>query len=55
MNAAISASASGGLGSIDTQGLSKRDGRWVNPDKEHSSVLVTVEVHGGIGEIKLIR
>jgi len=51
----VSASASGGIGSINTEGLTKRDGRWINPDQEHSSILVRVDVHGGVGEINLIR
>ena len=50
----ISATASGGIGSIDVSGLEERNGRYVNPEQLHSPVTVRVEVQGGVGEIKLI-
>jgi hypothetical protein len=50
----VIANAKGGIGSIDVQGLEKRDGRWINPAHEHAPVTIHVDVNGGIGEIKLI-
>jgi hypothetical protein len=52
---AIAAAASGGIGSIDTTGLEKRDGVWINPDRLGGPVTVSVDVKGGVGEIRLIR
>ena len=51
---AISATASGGLGSIDVSGLEQRDGRWVNPRAGSSPVTIDLDVRGGIGEIKIV-
>ncbi len=53
-NVGISATAAGGIGSIDTSGLEERNGRWVNPRELNSPVTVRVDVKGGVGEIKLI-
>lgn len=52
---AISATAAGGIGSIKTTGLEKRDGVWINPDRVGAPVTVSVDVTGGVGEIRLIR
>jgi hypothetical protein len=52
---AIAATAAGGIGSIDTTGLEKRDGVWINPDRLGGPVTVSVDVKGGVGEIRLIR
>jgi hypothetical protein len=51
---AISAVASGGLGSINVTGLEKRDGRWINPKVETSAVTIDLDVQGGVGEIKIV-
>ena len=50
----ISATASGGLGSISVSGLEQRGGRWVNPHAEGSPVTIDLDVRGGIGEIKIV-
>jgi N-terminal domain of toast_rack, DUF2154 len=51
----ISARATGGLGEISADGLEKRDGVWINPERLNAPVTVHVDVKGGIGEIRLIR
>jgi hypothetical protein len=50
----ISATASGGIGSIDISGLEQRGDRWVNPHADGSPVTITLDVRGGIGEIKIV-
>jgi hypothetical protein len=50
----ISATATGGLGSIDVQGLEQRGERWIRPGQESNPVKLTVDVSGGVGEIRLI-
>jgi hypothetical protein len=49
----ISAKASGGLGDINVSGLEQRDGRWINPRAAASPVTIDLDVHGGVGEIRL--
>jgi hypothetical protein len=49
----ITATAAGGLGSISVNGLEKRGERWINTNQEHNPVQITVDVKGGIGEIRL--
>jgi hypothetical protein len=49
----ISATAAGGLGSISVNGLEKRGERWINAGHESDAVQITVDVKGGIGEIRL--
>lgn len=51
----IKATASGGIGEIDVEGLAERDGVWINPDRIDAPVTVTVDVKGGVGEIKIVR
>jgi hypothetical protein len=51
---AISARASGGLGSINVRGLEQRDGQWVNPRAGSSPVRIDLDVRGGIGEIRIV-
>ncbi|HTW65328.1 MAG TPA: toast rack family protein [Bryobacteraceae bacterium] len=53
-NVGIEAEAEGGIGGIHVSGLEKRDGRWVNAALGHAKTRVRVDVHGGIGEIRLI-
>ena len=50
----VVATAVGGIGNISVHGLEKRGDRWVNAAHENSSVMIHVDVHGGIGEIRLI-
>jgi hypothetical protein len=50
----IVADASGGIGNIDTRGLEKRDGRWVNQARGTAKATIRLEVRGGIGNITLI-
>jgi hypothetical protein len=52
---AISARAAGGIGDIKTTGLENRDGVWINPERANAPVTVSLDVKGGIGEIRLIR
>jgi hypothetical protein len=51
----IAASASKGIGDISIEGLEKRDGVWVNPDRIGAPVTVRLDVKGGVGQIRLIR
>ena len=53
-NVAISATAAGIIGEINVEGLEKRDGRWINPRTTSSPVTIELNVHGGIGEIRII-
>jgi predicted membrane protein len=50
----ISATASGGLGSIQVTGLEKRGDRYVNDAEGRSGVRIRLDIVGGVGEIKLI-
>lgn len=45
--------ADGGIGSIDTSGLHKEGGRWVNDAWGKSPITIHMNVEGGIGEIRL--
>jgi N-terminal domain of toast_rack, DUF2154 len=45
--------ATGGIGSIDTKGLTKRDGKYYNDAYAEGKPAVRVEVQGGIGNITL--
>jgi hypothetical protein len=45
--------ADGGIGSIDTEGLHKEGGRWVNNAYGKSPITIHMNVEGGIGEIRL--
>jgi hypothetical protein len=46
--------ADGGIGSIDTEGLHREGGRWVNDAWGKSPITIHMNVEGGIGEIRLI-
>jgi hypothetical protein len=50
----VYAEGSGGIGEIKTQGLRREGGHWVNDAYEDSKVRIHVDVHGGIGAIRLI-
>lgn len=44
--------ASGGLGSISTDGLTKRDGKYYNDAYAEGKPTLRMEVHGGVGDVK---
>jgi hypothetical protein len=50
----IEAEAKGGIGGIETPGLEKRDGRYVNDALGHAKTTVRLDIRGGIGSIRLI-
>ena len=50
----VYAEGSGGIGEIHTEGLRREGGHWVNDAYEDAKVRIHVDVHGGIGEIRLI-
>jgi N-terminal domain of toast_rack, DUF2154 len=50
----IDAEAKGGIGGIQTTGLEKKDGRYVNDALGHAKTTVRLDVRGGIGSIRLI-
>jgi hypothetical protein len=53
-DAGIYAEAHGGIGSINVSGLHERGGYWASDSWDKSQNRIRVEVHGGIGEIRLI-
>jgi hypothetical protein len=53
-DAGISATAHGGIGNVNVQGLEKRGDTWINPAHDNAAATIHVEVEGGIGEIRLI-
>jgi predicted membrane protein len=50
----IYAEGAGGIGEIRTQGLRREDGHWVNDAYDDSKVRIHMDIHGGIGSIRLI-
>ena len=50
----ITASAKGGIGEINVEGLEKRGERWINPGHENDPVQITVDARGGVGEIRIV-
>jgi N-terminal domain of toast_rack, DUF2154 len=50
----IWAEAHGGIGSINVSGLQKRGDHWENDLYDKAKVNVRVQVHGGIGEIRIV-
>ena len=50
---AIVANATGGLGSVNVQGLEKRGSSWYNAGHENDPVTIRLDVKGGIGEISI--
>jgi len=54
VDAAIYAEAHGGIGSIQVRGLHNRGGYWASDSWDRAENKIRVEVHGGIGEIRLI-
>ena len=51
----IAASATKGIGDISTEGLERRDGVWINPDRVGAPITVRLDVKGGVGAIRLVR
>jgi hypothetical protein len=52
--AGISATASGGIGGISVSGLHKSGDRYINDALEKAPVRIRVDVHGGVGSIRLV-
>jgi len=52
--AAIYAEAHGGIGAVNVTGLHNRGGHWESDAWAGAQNRINVEVHGGIGEIRLI-
>jgi hypothetical protein len=50
----VAAKAEGGIGAIQTSGLRREAGRWVNPAYDDAKVTIHLDVRGGIGAINLI-
>src|SRR4030095_8468605 len=50
---AIVATATGGLGSVNVKGLTKRGDSWYNPDHETDPITIRLDVKGGVGEINI--
>lgn len=50
----IWAEAHGGIGSINVSGLEKHGDHWENELYDKAKVNIRVQVHGGIGEIRII-
>jgi hypothetical protein len=50
----VVAEAEGGIGGIHTSGLRKQGSRYVNDFYMNSKVTVRLDIHGGIGSIRLL-
>jgi len=50
----VYAEGAGGIGEIKTQGLRREGDHWINDAYEDSKVRIHLDVHGGIGSIRLI-
>jgi hypothetical protein len=50
----IDARAVGGIGDIETRGLEKHAGRWINPAAADAPVTIHLDIRGGIGSIRLL-
>jgi hypothetical protein len=53
-NVGVYAKATGGLGSVNAQGLRSDDGHWVNDAYDHAKVQIHLDIEGGVGSINLI-
>jgi len=53
-DAGVYAEAHGGIGSIEVHGLRKVDDHWESDAYTRAENKIRLEVHGGIGEIKII-
>jgi hypothetical protein len=49
----VRATAQGGLGKIDAEGLEKEGSAYVNDAYGNSEVTLEVDVQGGVGQINL--
>ncbi|MGA7785634.1 MAG: toast rack family protein, partial [Candidatus Acidiferrales bacterium] len=47
--------AEGGIGSVDTEGLRKEGGYYVNDAYGKSPITIRMNIEGGVGEIRLIQ
>lgn len=52
-DAGVVATASGGIGEIEVNGLEKRDGEWRSGAAGKGKPTIRVDVHGGIGKITI--
>jgi hypothetical protein len=50
----VYAEGAGGIGEIRTQGLRREGGHWVNDAYDDAKVRIHLDIHGGIGSIRLI-
>jgi hypothetical protein len=50
----VYAEGAGGIGEIKTQGLRREGEHWINDAYEDSKVRIHLDIHGGIGSIRLI-
>ena len=50
----VEADAEGGIGSINAPGMRREGHRYINVSYEHSKVRIHLEIHGGVGSIRLI-
>jgi len=50
----ISASTTGLIGDSNVTGLEKREGRWINPRAEGSSVVIDLQVAHAIGDLRIL-
>jgi hypothetical protein len=50
----IYAKATGGIGSINVEGLRKEGDHWVNDAYEKAARTIRLDVQGGVGEIRLV-
>lgn len=53
-DAGVTASAKGGIGSIETRNLRREGSRYVNDAYGKAKRNISVEAHGGVGQIRLI-
>jgi N-terminal domain of toast_rack, DUF2154 len=53
-DAGVYATASGGIGSIQVQGLRKLGDHWESDSYAQAANRIRLEVHGGIGEIRIL-
>jgi hypothetical protein len=52
--AGILAAARGGIGNISAEGLERRGDRWVNEAYDRAPVRIHLDIHGGVGNIRMI-
>jgi hypothetical protein len=50
----VYAEGAGGIGEIRTEGLRREGGHWINDAYQDSKVRIHLDIHGGIGSIRLI-